>query len=861
MTRQKTFILIALLASTFAAKITNASCIEPGTHPHASLSEEAVAQALGWVKSDENRCGGYYIEAPLLYPQSIINTDKLYITSDQGLFAFHGTSISQGRVTITRAGQQITANKAYLYRDPVTGKLNAIDLFGDVHLHEPNQLVVAKSGHYNLKDSEKSLKDILYRSTIYGDSHVTPPPVPYQEQQKTRKVTQLSAWGKASTFTQQHPMIYDFQDVTYSTCPPDSRFWNVQAKTMELNKNTGRGHATHTFLYLKGIPVLYTPYFNFPIDSRRQTGFLFPKFGSSNRFGPYLMTPFYWNLAPNYDTTITPAFLSKRGLQLSDLYRYLTPHRSGQINVSVLPNDKQFEIFKQTSFSTYQSSSNPTTQSDLRTLENASTTRSAFSWQETGHYNDNWSSSINYNYVSDSYFMRDLNSNVQTVSDNQLLQQAEVDYIGPHWNFLTRVQSYQTLNPIDLPAPVARQYSRAPQMVLNGNYPDDKLGLEYFINNEATRFDIRNTPGDITKLPMGTRMNIQPGVSKPINLPYFYITPRVQFAMTKYELGHIGNDLPKGPSRALPIFDINSGFYFDRNISWLNTAYKQTLEPQIYYTYIPYVNQNRLPVFDTTLNTLTYDQLFTYNRFSSIDRIGDTNQVSLGLTTRFINNGTGFEKINAGIGEIFYFKKRSVTLCTAPNDCTNLINDPNNVSNRSPISGIFKYNVNPEWSATANTIWNVKPNRLNNQSIILQYRPDARRVINFGYNFVRSGDINLPWEPPNSTSSNLSQTDISASWPISRDWAFLGRWTENWNQRRLQNLLSGLQYDSCCWAVRFVAGRTFVAVNTNNTFQYNNQFFIEFSLKGLGNISPGGDPDSLLASSINGYQSNFGRDY
>lgn len=331
-------------------------------------------------------------------------------------------------------------------------------------------------------------------------------------------------------------------------------------------------------------------------------------------------------------------------------------------------------------------------------------------------------------------------------------------------------------------------------------------------------------------------------------------------------------DFQKNPGRALPIFDISSGFYFDRDTSFFGNAFKQTLEPKFYYTYVPYRNQNEIPVFDTTVNTLTYDQLFTYNRFSGLDRIGDANQISAGVTTRFINQTTGFEKIRFGIGQIFYFQNRLVTLCsetTCANvpsctsaTCTDTPDNPDNRTSRSPIAAMLNYYLNPNWSALANTIWDQQHNQLDNQTVTLHYQPvGTQKIINVGYSYVRQGDI-LPGNPLNSSENNLSQTDFSFSWPVFRfyQWSMVGRWTQNWNHEHFQNLLYGLQYDSCCWAVRFVAGRAFVNLNPNNTPQYNTEFFVQFALKGLGNVGSS-DPSQRLSSSIMGYQSTFGRDF
>jgi LPS-assembly protein len=316
----------------------------------------------------------------------------------------------------------------------------------------------------------------------------------------------------------------------------------------------------------------------------------------------------------------------------------------------------------------------------------------------------------------------------------------------------------------------------------------------------------------------------------------------------------------KNMSLAVPIMDLNSGLYFDRDMTFFTHKMRQTLEPQIYYLYVPYHNQDKFPVFDTTENTLTYDQLFTYNRFSGLDRIGDANQVSVGLTTRFIDRNSGFERIRAGIGEIIYFANRNVTLCT--------LNDPNcppptvirdNTLRRSPLTAVLDYHLNPNWSLTANTIWNTQINEMDNQSIVLQYRRDADRIINLGYSFVRQGDPQ-PGLAPNASGNNLKQTDLSFAWPIVYNWSAVGRWTESINEGHFQNLLAGLQYDSCCWAVRALAGRTFLNLDANNVPVYNDEFYFQFALKGLGTFGPG-DPTQLLNSSINGYNAEFGQDY
>lgn len=835
-------------------------CIAESNH-RPTLTEEAIARELGWVATNTNRCGGYYYEPPFIPPNTSLANNLINVTGKEGIFSLHGTSIYQGNVTITQNGQQIVANRAYVYREPTTEKYSAIDLIGNVILREPNDLILAKCGRLDLKTKYKSLYDILYRTAIYGKISVRPAAPTNKAIEEERKVYQLSAWGEAHAFKQIDTRVYRFEKASYSTCPPTATVWQVRAHEITLNKNTGRGVAKHARLYIRNIPVFYAPYFNFPIDNRRQTGFLWPSIGSSAESGPYLTTPFYWNLAPNYDDTITPSYLGKRGLQITNLYRYLTRKSQGEITFTVLPHDRAFEQFKNNQEDKYGSDLNPITEAELRRLEESSLTRKAVTWLDKTRYNDHWSSDVNFNYVSDDYYLKDFRNNLTETTPNQLLQEGDLNYKGQYWQSLLRVQAYQTLHPLN-ENQFNNQYMRLPEFALQGDYYDDRTGLDFFVYNDATHFDIRNNPGIPTELPIGNRIHTQPGVSWPYYRPYFYFIPRLQFAGTQYALQQVPDVNPENPGRELPIFDIHSGLYLDRNVTFFSHALKQTLEPQVYYTYVPYRNQDNIPIFDTTVNTLTYDQLFTYNRFSGLDRIGDANQISIGVTTRFIDTESGYEKIRAGLGEILYFENRRVTLCYNPG-CSDMPLPEENTEPRSPLSGMLLYNLTPHWTVSANTIWDSNTRQLDNQTATIQYMSDVRHVLSLTYSYVRNGDI--PLHPSEGVSeddseNNLAQTDLTFTWPLTRDWSSIGRWTQNWNQGRFQNLLYGLQYDSCCWAVRIVAGRIFTNQTADNSYKYNTEFYIQFALKGLGNFGTG-NPGRLVNNTVIANKTYFGQDY
>lgn len=835
-------------------------CLAPLTSDAAisSLTADNLARQLGWVASTDNNCGGYYLEPPLVYPISVAKDSSIEITSNQTLFTQHGTSMLEGKVTVTRYGQQLTANKAYLYRNPDTGKLSSMEVIGNVHLREPNTLIVGRMGRYNFETKTKSLSDIFYRTALNG-REVIGPNVSDQEMQSERKITNLTAWGSANEFSQTEPKIYELYNGSFSTCPPINPAWRVKASHIVLNKNTGRGYAVNARVLVKNIPVLYTPYISFPIDRRRKSGFLWPTLGANNKWGPYFLAPYYWNMAPNYDMTITPGYLSKRGLQLSDKFRYLTRHSDGYVTLTVLPGDTLFSEFqtatKENPF--YSQSTSPVTQAELNRLLNSSTVRRSLVWRNESRYNEHWSSDVDYNYAGDDYYLRDFGNNLNEITANQLLQEADLNYKGLNWNFTGRLQTYQTMHPIDEPA-VVNQYRWFPQLILNGDYPDQALGLEYFVNNELTHFDIRNTPGAVANLPIGNRINIQPGISLPLTWSSFYVNPRIQVALTGYQLYQTADtETPTSIHRSIPIFDIASGAALDKDITLFSYAFQQTLEPQIYYTYIPLHRQSDIPVLDTTVNNLTYDQLFNYNRFSGIDRIGDANQVGIGVTSRLIDQDSGIEKARLGVGEIVYFANRIVTLCTT-SGCSDNPDNHSNYQRLSPLSGLFNYNVTSTFGINANALWNPTSKQLANSTINLHYQPDTERSISLGYSYVFQGDI-FSGAEINSAANNLKLTDLSVVWPILTDVTAVGRWSHDWNTNHFQNIIYGLQYDTCCWAMRVAGGRAFTNLSPiNNTPMYNNEFYIQFALKGLGNV--GNSNPSKLLSSISGYNPQFGQE-
>ncbi|MCK4607886.1 MAG: LPS assembly protein LptD, partial [Gammaproteobacteria bacterium] len=702
-----------------------------------------------------------------------------------------------------------------------TNKFSEGDLSGHVTLREFGKVVLGNHGHINFSTKVVTIDDGLFHLTSSSPNGT------------------VNFWGRMQDVLRDTKGVLTLHHATYTSCKPTDSSWHFDSSTLKLDKTTGTGTATNAVLYLKKVPVLYTPYARFPIDTRRKTGFLFPTVGYSSQNGYKLYLPFYMNLAPNYDDTLTPEYSSNHGVLWDNIFRYMTDASTGQLKLDYIYGDKDFKKLKQDSASEYSSND-----AALKQLEDSSDNRYAFSFQNQTQFNDHWSDDIDLNYVSDDYFLHDYGG-ISTVNDDQLGSQFDLNYEGQNWRFLERFQAFQTLHELDTSS--EEQYSRLPQLDLIGTFPNQKYGLTYQINNEFVYFDndefsFGHDDNDADRYPVGSRINIQPAVSLPLNWGSAFLDPKVQVEGTFYSLDNLPADHPykSSISRVLPIVDIDSGLIFDRQTHVMGNNYTQTLEPRLFYLYVPDKDQDDIPLFDTDLSTFDFDNLFRTNRFSSIDRVGDANQLSAAVTSRFLDANTGQEKLRLGIGEIFAFKKHDI--CTSTNDC---LDDPLTKYKISPIYGELKYYLSHNWNMTSDVSWDPHTEQLYSTDTSFEYRSDSSHIINLDYNFTKNGDSY------DDKTVNLNRIDISAAWKLWRNWQVLGDWNHNLSYHDSDTYLAGVEYDNCCWAIRFVAAKIY-----KDTNEYDSQYYVQFLLKGIGS-SGFGNAGGLLTDSISGYQDNF----
>ncbi|WP_168232756.1 LPS-assembly protein LptD [Pseudomonas veronii] len=757
-----------------------------------------------------------------------------------------------GDVVMRQGSMQLESQEASLYQAENRGELN-----GNVRLRDNGALIVGDHAQVQLDTGAAQIDNaeyVLHKSRIRGNA----------------------LYAKRA-----ENAIIRLKDGTYTTCEPDSNAWQLKGNNITLNPATGFGTATNATLRIKNIPILYTPYIYFPIDNRRQSGFLPPSFSTGGETGFTLVTPYYFNLAPNYDATLYPQYMTKRGMLMEGEFRYLTKSSEGQFGGAYL-NDDNDERKKQTDYEK---------------------TRYMLNWQHKGGLDSRVLTQVDYTQISDPYYFQDLKAYQEgVVSRDYVNQQGSVTYRGDSYQARLNLQAYQ-LATISQITP----YDRLPQITFNGQLPYHPGGLNFSYETEAVRFERNLENGTFTDenglvssrldtyvrgltRANGTRLNVAPAVEYPMSWTYGFLTPKLKYVYTKYDLDldsigknqiiadqnaaaaagtqYAGGSFKSSQDRAIPVASVDSGLYFDRNTNWFGKDYRQTLEPRAFYLYVPNKDQSDIPVFDTSEYSFSYASLFRDNRFSGSDRIGDENKLSLGLTSRWIEDN-GFERQRVSVGQAVYFKDREVQL---PGILAADRADAQ--SDVSPIALDYEFRFNRDWRATADYNWDTEEHSPRSGSAMLHYQPEdnPNKIINVGYRYRNDqvvynqltgkwqfgGDYGTPGQE-NFVKDyyKIQQHDFSMMWPIVPQWNLITRWQYDYARNRTLEAFGGFEYDNCCWKLR-VINRYWVSNDEYSQIAPLNEkgdhgLFLQIVLKGLGGLT-GAKVESFLDKGIEGYR-------
>lgn len=654
----------------------------------------------------------------------------------------------QGQVLEAKGNAEIRKDDHFIRADHLLYLQQSNEVFadGDVRVEKSDATMTGPSLKMNL---DKSTGEMAQPSFTLNDSTLR---------------------GSADTLRMEGKQIYTFDKASYTSCPAGKDDWLLKMGELELDRNTQIGTGYNARIEFMGVPFLYTPWMNFPLNDQRRSGLLGPVLGSTNKGGTEITVPVYWNIASNYDATFSPRFIEKRGILLDTEFRYMGNSYGGKLDYGDLQGDKL-----------------------------AQRNRSRSSLLHTQNFGSGFTGSLNLNEASDDAYFRDLSSNPTIATQKHLLQEGALAYSGGWWNTSVRAQRYQTLQDPD--APVALPYRRLPQVnlgaqgVIGGS--SATLSAEYVNFNHPTQVN-------------GSRMVVYPSVAYPlVNDPAYYLTPKLGVHGTQYSLTENNPGTESTYQRSVPIFSFDSGMTLERDFTAYETEYVQTLEPRIFYVNIPYVEQDSLPNFDSAPAVFSFMQMFTENRFIGNDRIGDANQVTTALTSRLLDADTGNELLRVAIGERFSSQTPRVLL-GAPSATTNasdvLMSVAGRMSNTMSLDSLMQYNPNEsrteKFAATA------------------RYRPEAGKVFNLGYRYTFSAD-------PDPTKT-LKQVDMSTQWLLSGRWHMVGQMKYSLQVTRMVEALAGLEYNQDCWTVRMVA-QQFVTDSRESSTTY----FIQLELNDL----------------------------
>jgi LPS-assembly protein len=709
-------------------------------------------------------------------------------------------------------GDGLVATPLYARADHMQGEVDErVQLDGSVELRKAGTVLRGDSAEYLCASDEAKVRGnarLYDRGAVFAG-----PSIDYLLEARTGRMPQATyaysprqGRGESTLIEFLSENSYRLHNATYSNCAPGDDSWWVKAETLDIDRQEQQAIGHHATLYFQGVPVLASPYFSMPLGDQRRSGVLTPSYYFDSRSGFQVTVPYYWNMAPNHDYTITPALYPRLGILLGNEFRFLEPNVRGVINYDAMPYDR----------------ATGGSRDHLVLNDSYSNSRGL-------------SAGINYNHVSDDKFLTDFSHSLFEAAPTELPQVEYVQYAHTYWNTTLQVARNQTLfsllNPPGTPLPGnPTPYDRVPQLTL-GTSRLDWQGFDLAAVVDATRFRNRS-------LEQASRFVVNPSASYPVLGAGYFLVPRLQWHWTQYDLDPKRHAGQSNATRALPIGSVDAGLIFERSAQWFGHSTTQTLEPRLFYAYVPFRDQSRLPNFDSADVTFNYAQLFTENSFTGNDRIAEANQVTTALVSRMIDNESGAERLRVAVGQRFYFGPERVTL-------------PGESPRTSLTSDLLldaRVATAHDWIGETTLEYSAVESQIVRADVGIRWQPKAASVVDLSYRYQ---------------SATLHQIDVAVQWPLSRRWyavtnlnySLLGRGGTPAEQsftspgRAWVETVLGLEYKADCWVGRLVAQR----YSTDGGLTRTTTVFLQIDLNGFTSIGTRSPLDQLRRS-IPGYQ-------
>lgn len=814
-------LLFTLLCPSAALAAGDKTAAELDWRPASELTDEQRA-SLEWY------CPGEYIEPPsAAEPDSTL----VHATANSGTYEINKSTELYGNVHIAQGTRRITSPHVSM-----DSARNIASVDGPLIMREKGLVMTGQHATTN-----------LFNGTGIVDS-------------ATFLLHQPQLRGSATRIERLPSTDLVINNGRFTRCEPGNNTWMIHGQKITLEQRSGFGTARNVTIDIKDVPVIYLPWLRFPIDNQRHSGFLMPSAGYEHDGGTEIIAPYYFNLAPEYDLTWQPRSLWKRGLINDIQFRFLAGKSSNEINAAYLANDGVYDdrnLVDATTGNTDTSAANipPFVPKD-RWLLNI---------RHTGNWSDRWRSRIDYSAVSDVDYLRDIGGDVGSKSVDQFVnavdenltnrrsaaldRMAELDYRGDLWSASLVTRGFQNLD-----TTAQKQYQLLPRF--DADYANSFGRADTHLAFEYTNFDKDVTGISGALAILGQREVLDLSVGSRLAQAWGFLQPEVGVNQRAYQLRNTPAGARTQPRITTPRFSVDAGLYFDRYFRWGEHRLQQTLEPRMFFLYVPAKFQDDLPQFDVTPRTPGFAQLFRTNRFNGSDRIGDARQVSLGLTSRILDQDSGTQFLEASIGQIYYLKDRKVIYRPGKTY------DPTAAS--SPLFLEARWSFPKGFGITGSYEWDPDTNTSNRSNFSLNYVGSDRKLFNLSYIYTNPDVQSLGKYKPS------RESDISAIWPIGERWSAIGRWNFGWNLDQTIESIIGVEYNDCCWKSRLVLRRflkepstvtvleddptsaTGYTSVTRTIIPSDTGIFFEFQLKGLATL--GRRLDLLLESAIPGYR-------
>ncbi|PWD84447.1 hypothetical protein DC082_02585 [Ignatzschineria indica] len=697
-------------------------------------------------------------------------------------------------------------------------------LYGDVEIQLGNEWL--RSDQFDMDRVHQVItsegKDVRYATpdtVLVGDRLI------HNIDKKETSVTAATYYLKAGTNIQGRATKIDhfdnqqktlLKDATYSACSVDNEIWKIDAKDIDINHAAGRAKAYDATFDVFDIPVLYTPYISYPIDGKRHSGILFPEFEISRSSGISLFLPYYFNIAPNMDAILAPGIITKRGAAIKGNFRYLNEWQYLTLEGSYLFRDKLYDNKK----------------------------RWYLKAEQRSQFNKNLSGNILFQNVSDKDYMSDLGKQNGLYEEVTLERHAVLNYRTDHWTTLLRFQDFVVT---DREIVKRNPYGRLPQLLFQGGWNLGNLNID--LHGELVHFAAKNDRflGEDARHPRAaTRLDLMPTISYRLENAWGFIEPAARFRYTQYHLNYHNKKYQDGNktnfSRSMPILSLDAGFFLDKEMQLTNLFgggdFTQTFEPRLFYLYAPYRNQSHIPIFDTSRMDSNFDNLFNFNDFYGADRQSNANRLTTAVTTRLIEDNSGYERFFLSLGQTQYFTSPRITLGED-------IKKGENKIRRSALTAETGVAITRDLYAKANLDWSTNNKQVIYGTFDLNYRPASDKIFSISYRYNRADYVEA---------TKTDQIDTSFYWSLNNKWAIAGRYNYILSESKMIDSQLGVEFRDCCVTTR-VAARYY----RNNVYDEQKQWrvYIEFDLNGIGSI--GQNTDGLWKDSISGYSSRQGK--